>query len=564
MVKYLLSFILLFFFSNCRTSDKLTVTLDSNLSKQQVENLYVLAKVWGFIKYHHPVVAKGKNNFDEKLFKVLPPIAEATTTEKRNELLLNWINSLGDENKYDVTKEIPNDKDVLVKPSLSWLNDKTLFTTAVSEKLNNIYLHRNQGNNAYVKLLANLNPGFEGEDKYANMQAGDNNLQLLALFRYWNIIEYFYPSKYLIKENWDDVLNEFIPLFAGGKSILDYKLTCLKLINRIHDTHATITGDKEVGKYFGEKYSIARGRIIGGKLIVSSLIDMELAKEEPVQLGDEILTINNKTIAERRKEMEPLLCASNESVADRNFASYLLLRGNDDALAITYNHEGEIKTGKLKLYPLDVFNTAARKILSNPMYKFLNDSVGYITLANIQKSALKTIFETFKNTKGIVIDIRNYPADFVPFDLAYFLKPASSPFVKFSFGSISNPGLFTYTKPLTNGSQNSDYYKGKIVILVDEKTVSQAEYTTMALRTAPGAIVMGSQTAGADGDVSSVPFPGGFSSWISGLGVYYPDGKITQGVGIVPDIVVRPSQDGIKKGLDEVLERAIQYVLKGR
>jgi C-terminal processing protease CtpA/Prc len=560
MVKYLLSLILLFFFVNSNASDKLHAPLDSNLSKQQVENLYVLAKVWGFVKYHHPVVAKGKNNFDEELFKVIQSIAEATTTEKRNELLLNWINGLGDENKYDLAKEIPDDKDVLVKPNLLWLNDQALFTNAIIEKLNNIYLHRNQNSNACVKLLPNSNPGFEGEDKYAQMQAGDNYLQMLALFRYWNIIEYFSPSKYLIKENWDNVLKEFIPLFAGGKTILDYKLTCLKLINRIHDTHANITGDKEVGKYFGEKYSIARGRIIGGKLIVSSFVDTALAKEESVQLGDEILTINNKTIAQWKKDMEPFLCASNESVADRNFVSFLLLRGNDDALNITYDHEGEIKTGKLKLYPLEAFNTAARKILNTPMYKFLNDSVGYITLANIQKSALKTIFETFKNTKGIVIDIRNYPADFVPYDLAYYLKPASSAFVKLTYGSVSNPGLFTYKKPLSNGSQNSDYYKGKIVILVDEKTVSQAEFTTMAFRTAPNAIVMGSQTAGADGDVSSIPFPGGFSSYISGLGVYYPDGKITQGIGIVPDIIVRPTQKGIKKGLDEVLEGAIKYI----
>jgi C-terminal processing protease CtpA/Prc len=562
MVKYLLSLILLYFFVNSRASDKQNLTLDSSLSKQQVENIYVLAKVWGFIKYHHPVVAKGKNNFDEELFKVMQPITEAATMEKRNERLLNWINSLGDENKYNVAKDIPDDKDVLIKPNLLWLSDKVIFNTAVIDKLNNIYLHRNQNSNAWVKLLANSNPGFDGEDKYAQMQAGDNNLQMLALFRYWNIIEYFFPSKYLIKENWDDVLKEFIPLFAREKTMLDYKLNCLKLINRIHDTHATITGDKEVGKYFGEKYSIARARMIGGKLIVSSFVDTALAKEESVQLGDEILTINSKTITQWRKDMESLLCASNESVADRNFASYLLLRGNDDALNITYDHEGEIKTGKLKLYPLEVFNTAARKILNNPMYKFLNDSVGYITLANIQKSALKTIFETFKNTKGIVIDIRNYPADFVPYDLAYYLKPSSSPFVRFTYGSISNPGLFTYKKQLSNGIQNSDYYKGKIAILVDERTVSQAEFTTMAFRTAPNAIVMGSQTAGADGDVSSIPFPGGFSSYISGLGVYYPDGKITQGIGIVPDIIVRPTQKGIKKGQDEVLEGAIEYISK--
>jgi C-terminal processing protease CtpA/Prc len=86
----------------------------------------------------------------------------------------------------------------------------------------------------------------------------------------------------------------------------------------------------------------------------------------------------------------------------------------------------------------------------------------------------------------------------------------------------------------------------------------------MALRTVPNAIVMGSQTAGADGNVSMIHFPGGFGSYISGLGVFYPDGKETQGIGIVPDIEVRPTQAGIKKGADEVLERAMQYIATGK
>ena len=78
--------------------------------------------------------------------------------------------------------------------------------------------------------------------------------------------------------------------------------------------------------------------------------------------------------------------------------------------------------------------------------------------------------------------------------------------------------------------------------------------------TAPGAIVMGSQTAGADGNVSTVWFPGGFGSWISGIGVYYPDGKETQRIGIIPDIEEKPTAAGIKNGADEVLRKAIQYI----
>jgi C-terminal processing protease CtpA/Prc len=83
----------------------------------------------------------------------------------------------------------------------------------------------------------------------------------------------------------------------------------------------------------------------------------------------------------------------------------------------------------------------------------------------------------------------------------------------------------------------------------------------MALRTAPGAKVVGSATAGADGNVSNFALPGGLHTMISGIGVYYPDGKPTQRIGILSDIEAKPTLDGIRAGRDEVLEAAIRQVL---
>ena len=104
-------------------------------------------------------------------------------------------------------------------------------------------------------------------------------------------------------------------------------------------------------------------------------------------------------------------------------------------------------------------------------------------------------------------------------------------------------------------------YEGRIAILVDEVSVSQAEYTAMAFRAAPGALVIGSTTAGADGNVSPIPLPGGDRSMISGIGVFYPDKTPTQRVGIVPDVAVRPTIAGIREGRDEVLEAALRQIL---
>lgn len=119
---------------------------------------------------------------------------------------------------------------------------------------------------------------------------------------------------------------------------------------------------------------------------------------------------------------------------------------------------------------------------------------------------------------------------------------------------------FRWGDPISLSPQQP-HYAGKVVILVDEVSQSQAEYTAMALRSNPRAVVVGSTTAGADGNVSPVPLPGGLSSMISGIGVFYPDKTPTQRVGIVADVEVRPTIAGIRAGRDEVLKRALRLIL---
>lgn len=91
--------------------------------------------------------------------------------------------------------------------------------------------------------------------------------------------------------------------------------------------------------------------------------------------------------------------------------------------------------------------------------------------------------------------------------------------------------------------------------------MSQAEYTAMAFRSAPGALVVGSTTAGADGNVSPFSLPGDLRTMISGLGVFYPDKTPTQRIGIVPNVVAHPTVAGLRDGRDEVLEEALRQIL---
>jgi C-terminal processing protease CtpA/Prc len=82
----------------------------------------------------------------------------------------------------------------------------------------------------------------------------------------------------------------------------------------------------------------------------------------------------------------------------------------------------------------------------------------------------------------------------------------------------------------------------------------------MAFRAGLNTTIIGSTTAGTDGTARQIYLPGNLKTMITGYGVFYPDGKQTQRVGIVPDIIISPTIKGIKNGKDEVLDMAIEII----
>jgi len=98
--------------------------------------------------------------------------------------------------------------------------------------------------------------------------------------------------------------------------------------------------------------------------------------------------------------------------------------------------------------------------------------------------------------------------------------------------------------------------------LINEFSQSHAEFMAMKYRCAPNTLVIGSTTAGADGNVSKIVLPGNIYTSFTGLGVYCPDGRKTQKIGIIPDIEVKPTIRGVRSGHDEVLDKAIEFINK--
>ncbi len=85
-----------------------------------------------------------------------------------------------------------------------------------------------------------------------------------------------------------------------------------------------------------------------------------------------------------------------------------------------------------------------------------------------------------------------------------------------------------------------------------------AEYSCMILENMERSIKIGSQTSGADGNITYFKLSNDIQVGYTSLGVYYPNGEITQRTGIEPDIQVSPTRAGIRRHRDEVLEKALE------
>lgn len=534
---------------------------DVNLTVSKIEDLAMLGKVWGYLKYYHPTVGKGEYNWDYELFRIMPKIIECENKNERNQIFSKIIDNLGEINPQTANKI--DSSTIKLLPDLGWITDNTLLGEKLAKQLIQIRDSK-RDLNYYVKLFPDVrNPIFKNEAEYWGMKFPDTGYRLLSLYRYWNIIQYFFPNKHLIGEDWNQVLIEFIPKFVNASNEKEYKYTVLELISRIHDTHANIWGkDETIERNKGVYSAPIIISFIENKAVVTSYSSKVFGLESGLEIGDIITSIDNKPVEEIVKTKLKYISASNYPTQLMIIANELL-RTNNSTSKIEFVRNKVLKTKEIKtyeIYQLQIDPYIFEK--NDSIYNFTNQNIGYIYMASLKNKSAADLFNDFKKTKGLIIDLRCYPSSFMVFSLGSYFMPDSIEFVKFSYGSIVHPGLFTITHTLKVGMKNSDYYKGKIVILINERTQSQAEYTTMAYRVAPKAIVIGSTTAGADGNVSEFYLPGGICTRISGLGVYYPDGRETQRVGIVPDIEIRPTIKGIKENRDELIEKAIEIINK--
>lgn len=561
--------IFLIFCISCKGIEKEDVSnlLIEECDTIQINNLHLLCKIWGFMKYYHPDIANGKYDWDNELFGIMPCVVNIKTKEERNYVLSKWINRY---NKSLSFNSILSDTLVLnirTYPDISWIEDKEELGKVsdllmkikyqeracqdlkIEETLYKDYCYLEYSKDSTILL-------FKNENDYKELKEVKDKYSLLSLFRIWNVIQYYYPYKYLINKKWDDVLFEYIPDFSSVKNILEYKLLISRILAEIGDTHMNFI-DNDIQNWIGNRTLPVDVDFVEDHFVITGVYYNNYCTKNTLKIGDAILKLDGKSVKDIIEEKSKYISASNKAALMRNI-SLQLLYTNKEKLQIEYLRNKQIVSDSVETYYYKNVRKDYNRTSNKPLFEYLDENIGYIYLKTMFGGKIPDII----HSKGLIIDLRGYPnlafvKEYLEF---YYLYNEPKESVLFTFGNSTWPGLFTYEYTTIVGKDNENYYKGLVIILVNEWTQSHGEYMAMRYKCAPNSIILGSTTAGADGGVVKLALPGGLYIPVGIQGVYYPDGRETQRVGIVPDIEVKPTIKGIRERRDEVLEKAIELI----
>ena len=417
---------------------------------------------------------------------------------------------------------------------------------------------------------SNLPLVSQKDNTYPEMEFPDQEYRLLALFKFWNVINYFYPYKNLTGNDWGYVLRKYIPEFEGNKDAAAYRLSTGKMVAEIKDSHGFFQPPRlknppqvflpPTVEAYAENQTYIRG---------------VLDESSGFRKGDVVLDVDGIPISTILEKFTVRVAASTPQSLMRQVHGYGIFRGDKDTKAVfrVKGLDGKVRNvnSVRNVAPNDPrfrnFDFSKRK---TPVISVLPSGAGYVDLDRLQPDQVDSMFNFIDKLPAVIFDMRGYPNG-TAWQIAPRLTEKNRPVAALFDNPLieaKNVGendyaegtSFVFAQRLPERGKGN-VYKGKVVMLIDENSQSQSEHTALFFEAArPDITFIGTPTAGANGDVTNLVLPGNIKVSFSGHGVRHADGRQLQRIGIQPTIKVVPTIKGIIAGRDEILEAAEKFL----
>ncbi len=395
------------------------------------------------------------------------------------------------------------------------------------------------------------------KDGGLTLTAGNRSTRLAAVTEAWGIFQHFYPYFDVVQTDWAAALEPALRKAATDKGDSEFLFTLRTLVSQLHDGHGHVMS----ASARPAKMMPIAVEWLGHDLVV---VGKHASVTQDVRTGDVVIAIDGKPTEDVYKEVSTWISAATDGWGRYFSTSFIVSHyPTADPVTLTLRHlDGTTSSATLARVAEFVQGSA---IPNRPQQGAeIAPGIVYFNLDGARLEALESSMSALAAAKGIIFDMRGYPGD-AAYGLMQHLidEPATS--AKWNVPIVRKPDGDGWEWSESGRWQlepKAPRLMGKVAFLTDGRAISYAESIMGIVEAYKFGEIVGSTTAGTNGNINPFALPGGYTVSWTGMRVLKHDGSRHHGVGIAPTIPVTPTAQGVADGKDEVLLKAIEVIGK--
>ena len=362
----------------------------------------------------------------------------------------------------------------------------------------------------------------------------------------WNVYRHFYPYWSDIKVDWDSRLIPLLDAVSQDANRADHLNTLRRLNAEVRDGHGLVIDMQSATKRAFLPILVEpvdRAWVV----TVSDVPDQ-------AQIGDVIDAVNGEPIRQYAARIEATTSGSPQWRAWRT--AFDICSGEEaSTVSLTLRRGGEsdpIETQLTYAAPSRVTPHRLDSLIE------LKTGIWYVDLTRTKMETIIPRIAELAAAKAVIFDVRGYPQDSGAALLPHLLgapEQAKWMHVPQYIGPFGEQA--GWRDMGWNLKPAEPLFVGKRFVLTDAKAISYGESVMGYIADEKLAQIVGSPTAGTNGNTNTFLTPTGYRFTFTGMRVTRHDGTRFHLNGVQPTVPVKPTLEGIRAGQDEVLLKAL-------
>ena len=402
--------------------------------------------------------------------------------------------------------------------------------------------------------------------------------RVLAAATLWSHAQARHAHRDLYDDEVDTEFLRLLPRIESARSPEEYAGALLELTSLFIDAQVTLTGDA-VDQVIGVASVPFRLQWIDGRALITEVLPDSVTRALGIAPGLEVIAAEGYPIAAWMQVNRRSVSAPNDWSRSHQLMTRLMRGGLGrvllrvrDPVAREGGREPTVDVPRRDTFRA-LLPTTER---TGPVVRRLADGIRYLDAQRLAGPWVRDTLAAQWDARAWIVDmrgrlldsstvadalldaVRRNPRVTVALEVhRYRATPCLAPTPRDATSACDDERV---TRRRLATGDTAGRFRGRVVVLVDERTVGAAERLAASLEAVADAMLIGSPTAGSPAETVAVPLPGAITLHLPMHELRRPDGGQWQRVGLTPLVEARRSVRSVRAGGDEVIDRATAWL----